>query len=75
MELITTRFATIAELVDFQMITGQCRAVVNPAECTLTGAFSEAELELAVNGYHAQTLTGMQQSRNHGTSPACAPMR
>lgn len=75
MELITTQFATMAELVDFQMTTGQRRAVVNPSACTLTGTFSEAELELAVNGYRARAIAGLAQSRPYTPSPACTPGR
>lgn len=62
MELVTAKFPSIAELVDFQIVTDQRRATIDPASCTLTGRLSEAELELAVNGYQAQPL---HHSREH----------
>ncbi|OLY94456.1 hypothetical protein SAMN05444008_10164 [Cnuella takakiae] len=61
MERTTARFASLSELVDFQMITDQRRAVIDPAGCTLTGRFTEADLELAINGYQARTLSTEQE--------------
>lgn len=60
-QLTTAIFPTLPDLVDFQMITNQCKAQVDLACCALTGLFTEADLELAINGYQACTLLPGQE--------------
>jgi hypothetical protein len=52
--MATLQFHSIMELVDFQMTTNTVRCTINDIDLTITGRFTEAELELAKAGYQAQ---------------------
>ncbi len=45
------KFPTIDMLLDFQTVTQTQAFEVNTEALTLTGSFSDAQLELAQNGY------------------------
>jgi hypothetical protein len=57
MKLTTLKFPTILLLIDFQMVTKTESFQINNINLTLTGEFSEADIELAKYGYHAEVLS------------------
>lgn len=52
-KVITLQFSNVLDLVDFQMVTKTHRFEINTVHLTLTGYFSEADIELAREGYNA----------------------
>jgi hypothetical protein len=53
----TLQFRTILELVDFQMLTATPQLKINTLRLTLTGDFSEADIELAKADYKAEVIS------------------
>jgi hypothetical protein len=53
----TLQFQTILELIDFQMVATAQPLKINTLKLTLTGNFSEADIELAKVAYNAQLFS------------------
>ncbi len=53
MSQATLQFPSLALLVDFQMITHTFHVQLDTVERTLTGIFSDADIELAKRGFQA----------------------
>lgn len=75
-QLTTAIFPTLPDLVDFQITTNQCKAQIDMAGCALTGLFTEADLELAINGYQACTcLAGQELDSRFGLTFSPKPQK
>jgi hypothetical protein len=64
MKQITLQFPSIIELIDFQSIVSTYIIHFNRTDLTLTGIFSEADIELAKAGYHAFVVGDAEQEKN-----------
>jgi len=53
MTQVTLQFLSVIELIDFELITKNDAALSNESRLTISGKFSEADIELAKIGYHA----------------------
>jgi hypothetical protein len=51
---VTLKFNSLMELIDFQLTSDAIRCAVDAGLLTITGAFSEADIELAKAGFNAQ---------------------
>jgi hypothetical protein len=53
MRLVTLKFSSIIDLVDYLFVNPSCTAFIDHEQLSLSGHFSPAAIELAVNGYGA----------------------
>lgn len=58
MHQTTLQFPSIIEMIDFQTIVGISIIYYNRTDLTLTGEFTEAEIELAKTAYGAVVISG-----------------
>lgn len=56
MRKVILQFQCILDMVDFQSLTDTFSCESNLDQLTLVCSLSEAEIELAQNGYHARLL-------------------
>ncbi|WP_143157251.1 hypothetical protein [Cnuella takakiae] len=54
MNALTIKFNSMEDIIDFQMITDMQHFDLDPQKFTLYSLFTDAELELARNGYGAK---------------------
>ena len=56
MQTVTLQFPSLPELLDFQLVTQTQTFHVNTVTLTLSGAFPDAEIELAKAGFGAHII-------------------
>jgi hypothetical protein len=61
MKQITLQFPSIIEMIDFETIFSNSIIHLNRTDLTLTGQFTEADIELAKVGYHAFVVGDAKQ--------------
>ena len=54
MSELIIRFPNLLDLLDFIAVTGNTGQKIERERCYIRGFFSDAEIELAQNGMHAQ---------------------
>ena len=59
MKQVAVQFSSVGELIDFVHEAHTPTCEVNEENITLTCDLSERDLDLAVNGYHATVLDGL----------------
>jgi hypothetical protein len=57
MKQVAVQFSSVVEMIDFVHETTASPCEVNEENVTLTCNLSEADLDLAVNAYHATVVT------------------
>lgn len=58
-ETTSLRFTSLQDLLDFEESICSHALVINQQSLTISSAFTDAEIELAVNGFHAVKIDSL----------------